>query len=116
MSAVKQRPSAESLRKQLDVVERKANRKKVIDISGIVVSSYQPRPWLNITALARDAKAHNAPLLDKVAWNMTWGCIKRSNPALADLISSPEVKDILNRFNGSLAIDCNQLHKGKATA
>lgn len=84
------------------------------DISGVGFIKDKPVKMLNISTLVR--RAHYASSLDEdkrktnermdiAAWNLTWRCLKRSNPALASLISDPNVKEIMGAFNGELKIE-----------
>lgn len=84
------------------------------DISGIGFISVKPKKQLNLSSLIRRARyAESIPhevrstneRMDMVAWNLTWRCLKRSRPALAELIQDPFVKDMIKAFDAELKIE-----------
>ena len=87
------------------------------DISGLRTSIYRPVPMLNLTSIsgcAKKAKQNfdkaspdrkKALALDIHAWNLTWRCIKRSRPALAELLQDENVTAICKAFDAEIEIE-----------
>ncbi len=85
------------------------------DISGVeIVDSARQTGLLNISRIARRARSAqtklkrfpgNVDLLMEVhAWNLVWRCLKRSRPAMASLLQSEGLRNIVDEFDGEVFV------------
>jgi len=52
-----------------------------------------------------DHKRTTNDRMDMVAWNLTWRCLKRSRPAMAKLLSDPNVIAFVKAFNAEISFE-----------
>ena len=103
-----------SAKVQTEKVKWYENYTPLPDISGIGFIKATPKKQLNLSSLIRRARfAAAIPLerrstndrIDMAVWNLTWRCLKRSRPSLAELIQDPFVKEMTEVFNAEIKIE-----------
>jgi len=79
---------------------------KVFEVIPVVrVKVISHKELLNITRLSKAARRHNASTIDKVIYNLTWRCIKRNQPALAQLLTDPFLQELQTVFDAEICIE-----------
>lgn len=88
------------------------------DLTGLRVSRDKRTPKLYLGVIADTARQASAVPEQKrtteqrmavAAWNITWHCIKRRRPALAEFLQSDFVRAMRDTFNATIQIDLETL-------
>ncbi len=62
---------------------------------------------INLTALSKSARREKPRPDDVAVYNLAWRCIKRNNPALAQLLEDPFLKELVCTFNAEIMVPVN---------